>query len=75
MTADGLIDRFIVRLVREQGGTRRRWRTVVGAVRIYSVATHSHCNWSITPTGSAAEVAAVEEMSDALRIEHPIVVA
>lgn len=73
MTADDLIDRFLARLLREQGGTRRRWRTVVGPVRVYSPATHSHCNWSIAPSGSTADIAAVEAVSDALRSEHPIV--
>ncbi|MBC9033185.1 hypothetical protein IAG41_12370 [Sphingomonas sp. JC676] len=74
MTGDDLIDRFLARLLREQGGTRRRWRNVLGAVRVYSAATHAHCNWSITPTGSAADVAAVEAVSDALRSEYPILV-
>ena len=72
MTAEDLIDRFLARLLREQGGTRRRWRTVIGPVRVYSAATHAHCNWSITPSGGAAEIAAVEAVSDALRHEHPI---
>ncbi len=73
MTADDLIDRFLARLLREQGGTRRRWRTVLGPVRVYSAATHSHCNWSISPTGSAADIAAAEAVSDTLRNEYPIV--
>lgn len=74
MTVDDLIDRFLARLLREQGGTRRRWRNVIGPVRVYSPETHAHCNWSITPSGSAAEVAAVEAVSDMLRSEVPIVV-
>ena len=73
MTAEDLIDRFLARLLREQGGTRGRWRRVLGPVRVYSPATHAHCNWSITPAGSAAEIAAVEAVSDALRNTHPIV--
>jgi len=73
MTSEDLIDRFLARLLREQGGTRRRWRTIIGPVRVYSAATHAHCNWSIAPSGSAFEIAAVEAVSDALRNEHPIV--
>jgi hypothetical protein len=75
MTADDLIDIFLARLLRERGGTRGRWRKVLGPVRIYSPVTHSHCNWSITPTGSPAEVAAAEAVSDTLRLEHPIIAA
>jgi len=73
MMSEDLIDRFLARLLREQGGTRRRWRTIIGPVRVYSAATHAHCNWSIAPSGSASEIAAVEAVSDALRNEHPIV--
>ncbi|WP_213981300.1 hypothetical protein [Sphingomonas sp. dw_22] len=73
MTSVALIERFLARLLREQGGTRRRWRNVIGPVRVYSPETHAHCNWSITPSGNPAEVAAVEAVSDALRLENPIV--
>jgi hypothetical protein len=72
MTAADLIDRFLAALLREQGGTRRRWRHVLGEVRLYSAATHPHCNWSITPAGEADEIAAVEHVADRLRSEHPI---
>ena len=72
MTGDDLIDRFIATLLRAHGGTRRRWRTVIGAVRIYDPATHPHCNWSIAPSGSGAEVAAVETAADTLRETCPI---
>lgn len=75
MTADALIDRFLARLLRERGGTRRRWRNVIGPVRVYDAATHAHCNWSIAPTGSVSDIAAVEAVSDTLRLEHPIIAA
>jgi hypothetical protein len=73
MNTEDLIDRFLARLLRDVGGTRRRWRNVIGPVRVYSPATHAHCNWSIAPEGSAAEVAAAEAVSDVLRLEHPII--
>ncbi|MDB5685029.1 MAG: hypothetical protein JWM75_2727, partial [Sphingomonas bacterium] len=38
-----------------------------------SIATHSHCNWSIAPSGAVREVAAIERVSDDLRMRHPIV--
>ncbi len=75
MTADDLVDRFLAALLRTHGGTRRRWRTVLGPVRVYSPETHPHCNWSITPAGSGAEIAAVEALADRLRSEHPILAA
>jgi hypothetical protein len=73
MTAADLIDVFLATLLREMGGTRRRWRQVLGDVRVYGADTHPHCNWSLTPAGSAAEIAAVERVADRLRGEHPIV--
>lgn len=74
MTSADLIDRFLAALVREVGGTRRRWRLVLGVVRLHDVATHPHCNWSIAPTGGIEEVAEVERVADELRLRHPLVV-
>ena len=73
MTSDDLIDRFLAALLREIGGSRRTWRNVLGPVKRYSVDTHAHCNWSITPRGSPGEIAAVERIADRLRLEYPIV--
>jgi hypothetical protein len=75
MTAADLIDLFLATLLRQLGGTRRRWRQVLGEVRVYGADTHPHCNWSLTPAGSAAEIGAVERVADRLRGEHPIVSA
>ncbi len=72
MTGSDIQDILVTMLTRE-GGNRRRWRSVVGSIRVYSEATHPHCNWSVTPTGSAAEIARVEQALDTLRISHPIV--
>lgn len=73
MTARDLQDLLITMLTRE-AGSRRRWRAVVGDVRVYSLSTHPHCNWSITPSGSSSEVARVEHLLDTLRLRHPVVV-
>lgn len=75
MTADELQDVLIRRLVRSSGGTARRWRAAVGRVRVHDTATHPHCNWSVTPSGSAQETAAIESLLDVVRLEHPIVTA
>jgi hypothetical protein len=73
MTAADLRDLFLTTLARRFGGNRRRWRMVIGEVKIYSRATHPHCNWAITPSGSAGENSAVEAVADDLRSAHPIV--
>ena len=73
MTAADLIDRIVAQLVRRHGGTVRRWKTVLGQVRVYDAETHPHCNWSITPGGEAEENAAVERIADRLRERHPII--
>lgn len=75
MTSADLIDLFLKALLREAGGERRRWRHVLGEVRVYDTATHPHCNWSISPRGGAGENALVERLADRLRAEHPIVTA
>ena len=75
MTASDLRDQFVTALVRANAGNRHHWRTVVGPVRVYSIATHSHCNWSVTPSGTVDEVAEVERIADHLRETCPIVIA
>lgn len=73
MTALDLTDQFLAILLREFGGTRRRWRNVIGPVKRYSATTHPHCNWSITPGGEAEENAAIERIADRLRDKYPII--
>jgi hypothetical protein len=73
MTASQLQDLLVARLARLAGGTQRRWRTVVGPVKIYDRSTHATCNWSIAPSGGSREIAEVERLLDSVRLEHPIV--
>jgi hypothetical protein len=73
MTASDLQSLLLTTLVREQGGDRRRWRLVLGEVRVYSLATHPHCNWSVAPSGAFADIDAVETLIDTVRAQHPIV--
>lgn len=73
MTASDLRIAFVRALVRASGGNPRRWTQAVGEIRLHSLATHSHCNWSIAPSGAADEVDAIETLADTLRARHPIV--
>ncbi|MCW2351615.1 hypothetical protein [Sphingobium sp. B12D2B] len=75
MTQSQLADILIARLVRDHGGTRQRWRKVVGPIRIYGLNTHPHCNWMVDATGSTSDIAKVESLLDELRQNHPIVAA
>lgn len=73
MRVSQLRELLVTLLVRRAGGTQRRWRAVLGPVRVHDVATHAHCNWSVAPSGSVSEIAQVEELLDTVRLEHPIV--
>ncbi|MEG3163318.1 hypothetical protein U1701_01800 [Sphingomonas sp. PB2P19] len=73
MTASDLQSLLLTMLVRDQGGDRRRWRLVLGEVKVYSLSTHPHCNWSVTPSGAFADIDAVETLVDTVRAQHPIV--
>jgi hypothetical protein len=75
MTSHELLDIILSALVRAHGGQRRRWRAVVGNIRVYGLDTHPHCNWLVSPGGHAPENAAVERLLDDLRLRHPIVTA
>ena len=74
MTAGELQDLLVNALVRRTGGSKRGWRAALGPVRVYSTATHSHCNWSVAPSGSAPENAAIERLLDDFRGRYPLVV-
>ena len=73
MTSGMLHDLFLSTLVKQAGGNRRRWRLVIGEIRLYDPKTHPHCNWAVTPTGSASENDTIERIADDLRLRHPIV--
>ncbi|MFT3964831.1 MAG: hypothetical protein QM690_02975 [Sphingobium sp.] len=73
MTASQILDLLIAALMRRSGGTKRDWRLAIGPVRVHDPATHAHCNWSVSPSGSAAQNAAIERVLDDLRLTHPIV--
>ena len=73
MTPNELQDMLISTLVRRVGGSRRQWRMAVGPIRLHDRATHSHCNWSVAPSGGAGEIAAIERLLDDVRLSHPFV--
>lgn len=72
MTRDGMTDLLVARLLRDHGKSKHHWRKVIGPIRLYSRATHPHCNWSATPTGSVQDVALIESLLDDLRLAHPL---
>jgi len=45
---------------------------LVGPVKTYSLNTHPHCNWAIHPTGSSADIGAIEQLLDDLHMSRPI---
>jgi hypothetical protein len=75
MTVTQLQDLLLTTLLRGAGGDRRRWRIALGGIRLYDLATHPHRNWSVTPSGSFAEVAEIERVVDDIGARHPIVSA
>ena len=60
-------------LLREQGGTHRQWRLALGPIRVLNRETHPHCNWSVTPSGTPREIAAIERLLDTARLDYPLV--
>jgi hypothetical protein len=75
MLASELHDLIISTLARRAGGTKRRWRMALGAIRVHDAGTHPHCNWSVAPSGSVHENAEIEQLLDELRLRNRIVYA
>jgi hypothetical protein len=75
MTASELHDLLVKRLLKTWGGNKRRWQMALGRVTVHDRSTHAHCNWSVTPSGTTGENAAIEQLLDDIRIQFPFVVA
>lgn len=75
MNASQLQDQLVSALIRKAGGTKRQWRLALGPVRLYDLATHPVCNWSVSPSGSVEENEAIERLLDDFRLDHPLIVA
>ena len=73
MTGDDVLHLIVATLARKVGGSTRRWRLAVGPIRVHDPATHPHCNWSVSPSGDARDIAAIEHLLDELRLSHPLV--
>jgi hypothetical protein len=73
MLASELQDLVVTKLVRQAGGTARRWRLAVGSVRVYDCATHPGVNWSIEPHGTSHEISTIENLLDEVRLTHPLI--
>ncbi|MEG3087012.1 hypothetical protein [Sphingomonas sp. PB4P5] len=73
MTGSEIQDLLVAALARKSGGSARSWRLAIGPVRVYDARTHPLCNWSVTPSGSVREIAAIEHLLDTVRLSHPMV--
>lgn len=72
MTRDQMTDLIVARMLRDHGQSKHHWRKAIGPIRLYDRATHPHCNWSATPSGTAREVGLIEGLLDDLRLAHPV---
>ncbi|WP_447725520.1 hypothetical protein [Sphingomonas koreensis] len=71
MLASQLQDLIVSTLVKQAGGTQRRWRIALGPVKLRAPRSSSHCNWEVTPGGTPRENAAIERLLDTVRLDHP----
>ena len=75
MTGTDLEQLLIARLIRERGGTSQTWQQALGKVFVRDAATHAHCNWDVSLSGTDAQRATIERLLDDVRLEHSIVTA
>jgi hypothetical protein len=72
-TPDALRDILVEILTGAAGGKAAKWRKAVGEVEKLSLAFNIRTNWAIHPTGTAAELAAIEKAAEVVRAAHPYV--
>lgn len=68
MTASELTAMILARLIRIEGGSRQAWRRRLGEIRVYSAATHPHCNWDFVDSASSRSI---EVVLDWARAAYP----
>jgi hypothetical protein len=71
MHTSQLQDLIVSTLVKQAGGTQRRWRIALGPIKLRDPLSYVHCNWEVTPSGTPRENAAIERLLDTIRLEHP----
>ena len=71
MLASQLQDLIVSTLVKQVGGTQRRWRIALGPIKLRDPLSYVHCNWEVAPSGTPRENAAIERLLDTIRLEHP----
>ena len=71
MFVSQLQDLIVFTLVKQRGGSQRRWRIALGPVQLRDPDIYAHCNWDVAPSGTPRENAAIERLLDTIRLEHP----
>lgn len=73
LTATDIEDTLADMLTGAVGGTRERWLDLIGPVKMLPIATHIHCNWSVSPIATGEELVSITKAIELVRAEHPYV--
>lgn len=73
LTTARIADLLAEMLTDALGGDEVRWLELIGPVTQLPLATHIHCNWSISPIATGEELRAIRAAEELLRGEHPYV--
>jgi hypothetical protein len=71
LTAAEIHNLLVTILVGAAGGDPERWRELIGEMFVFSLATHPTCNWRVVPSGTPAEVAAINMAVELVRQDNP----
>ena len=71
MLTSQLQDLIVSTLVKQVGGTQRRWRIALCPIKLRAPLSYVRCNWEVAPSGTPRENSAIERLLDTIRLEHP----
>jgi hypothetical protein len=74
LTATDIGDMLADMLTGAVGGTRDRWLDLIGPVKMLPIATHIHCNWSVSSIATGDDLAAINEAARLVREQHPYII-
>jgi hypothetical protein len=70
-TASELEELLATMLAGVVGGDENDWKRAIGAVEVLDIVWHPKCNWTVNPTGSIEQVAAIGAAAAVLADAHP----
>jgi hypothetical protein len=73
VTAEALRHLLSTILADVAGHDEAYWLEQIGPVKMLPIATHIHCNWSVSPIATGKDLNAITSAIEIVRAKHPCI--